>query len=59
LDPLCHIANTPEEMVAACTRLLAEPFTHDEAGRRIRDLIPAYSNNHQAGRLARMIYEET
>jgi hypothetical protein len=59
LDPLCHIADTPEEMAAVCTRLLAEPFTLDETGRRIRYLIPAYSNKHQAGRLAKMIYEET
>jgi hypothetical protein len=58
LDPLCHIAATSEEMIAACTRLLAEPFTREEAGRRRRRLIPAYSNKHQAGRLIRMIYEE-
>ena len=58
LDPLCHIADTPGEMIAACTRLLAEPFTPEETGRRIRYLIPAYSNKHQAERLARMIYGE-
>jgi hypothetical protein len=56
LGPLCHIADTPEEMIATCTRLLTEPFTQEETGRRTQYLIPAYSNKHQAERLIRMIY---
>ncbi|MDR0748944.1 MAG: glycosyltransferase family 1 protein [Tannerellaceae bacterium] len=58
LSPLCHIADTPGEMIAACARLLAEPFTPEETARRTQFLIPAYSNKHQAGRLIQMIYGE-
>ncbi|MDR3142286.1 MAG: glycosyltransferase [Tannerellaceae bacterium] len=58
LGPLCHTADTPEEMIAACARLLAEPFTPEETARRIRYLIPAYSTKCQAERLTRMIYGE-
>lgn len=58
LDPLCHIADTPEEMIPACNRLLAEPFTQEEVDERMRYLIPAYSNNHQGERLTQLIYGE-
>ncbi|MDR1203697.1 MAG: glycosyltransferase family 1 protein [Tannerellaceae bacterium] len=58
LDPLCHIANTPEEMIAACTRLLTKPYTQEEIDRKTQYLIPAYSNKQQAEKLIRMIYEE-
>jgi hypothetical protein len=57
LAPLCHIAGTPDEMIAACTRLLEEPFTPEEIAGRRQYLIPAYSNKHQAERLIRILYE--
>ncbi|MDR1623876.1 MAG: glycosyltransferase family 1 protein [Tannerellaceae bacterium] len=58
LDPLCHIADTPEGMIAVSTRLLAKPFTSEEAARRTRYLIPSYSNKYQAERLIRILYGE-
>ncbi|MDH6306222.1 hypothetical protein M2459_002936 [Parabacteroides sp. PF5-5] len=57
VDALCHIASTPEEMIAACDELLTLPFTPDEIQKRKDFLIPAYSNRYQAERLYRMIYE--
>lgn len=58
LDPLCHIADTPEDMIATCNHLLPEPFTQKEIDKRVQYLIPAYSNKYQAERLIRMIYGE-
>jgi hypothetical protein len=58
LDTLCHMADAPEEMIAACRRALATPFTPEEARRRRRFLIPAYSNKQQAERLIQWMYGE-
>ncbi|MDR1556171.1 MAG: glycosyltransferase family 1 protein [Tannerellaceae bacterium] len=55
LDSLCHIADTPEEMITACRRLLAEPFTEEETERRRSFLFPDYSPAYQAARLLRML----
>jgi glycosyltransferase involved in cell wall biosynthesis len=55
LDALCHIADTPEEMIAACRRLLSEPFGAEEVARRQAVLLPAYSPDCQAERLLRII----
>ncbi|MDR1880134.1 MAG: glycosyltransferase [Tannerellaceae bacterium] len=57
LDPLCHIADTPDEMAEACNRLMQLPFTPECIAERSALLIPAYSNKHQAQRLYGMIYE--
>lgn len=51
LDPLCHIANTPEEMIATCDKLIHEPFTPAMAEQREEYLIPTYTNEYQAKRL--------
>lgn len=55
LDALCHIADTPEEMIASCRRLLSEAFTSEDVARRQSVLLPAYSPNYQAERLLRML----
>jgi hypothetical protein len=55
LDSLCCLADTPEEMIAACRRLLSEPFTAEDVARRRSFLLPAYSPAFQAGRLLRML----
>ncbi|MDR0430926.1 MAG: glycosyltransferase family 1 protein [Tannerellaceae bacterium] len=58
LDPLCRIADTPEEIIAACDQLMLEAFTREEIEKRRQFLLPAYSNKYQAERLYRMVYEE-
>ena len=58
LDPLCHIADTLQEMLAACNRLINEPFTEEDIRIREDFLIPAYSTLHQAQRLYHIIYDE-
>ncbi|MDR2810194.1 MAG: glycosyltransferase family 1 protein [Tannerellaceae bacterium] len=55
LAPLCHVADTPQEMIAACRRLLSEPFTAEEIARRQSFLLPAYSPSLQAERLRQML----
>jgi hypothetical protein len=54
LDSLCHLADTPEEMIAACRRLLSEPFGAEEIARR-QSLLPAYAPSRQAGRILQML----
>ncbi len=56
LDPLCHIANTPEEMIATCNRLMKQPMTTELIEQRKEFLFPAYSNEQQGKRLYNMIY---
>jgi hypothetical protein len=58
LDPLCHIAETPEEMIATCNQLINEAFTEEDIHQRENFLIPAYSTLHQAERLYTIIYDE-
>ncbi len=56
LEPLCHIADTPSEMIAACERLMNVPVTEEEIARRTDVLFPTFSNTHQGERLFRMIF---
>ncbi len=58
LDPLCHVADTPEEMVRVCNKLMNEPVTQAIIEQRKEFLMPAYSNEEQAKRLYRMLYEK-
>jgi hypothetical protein len=58
LDTLCHIADTPQEMIATCNKLMHEPLTATVIAQRENFLIPAYTNEQQAKRLYRMLYEE-
>ena len=58
LEPLCHIADTPDEMTATCNRLMNEPFTEAMIEQRSAYLIPEYTNEHQAKRLYQLIYDE-
>ncbi|GHT31424.1 hypothetical protein AGMMS49574_13160 [Bacteroidia bacterium] len=57
LDPLCHIANTPQEMIATCNQLINGPFTEEDIRIREDFLIPAYSTLHQTKRLYHIIYD--
>ena len=58
LDSLCRIANTPEEMVSECNRLMEIPVDKKTIAQREKLLFPAFSNKEQAKKLIKMIYGE-
>ena len=58
LDSLCRIANTPEEMVNECNRLMEIPVDEKTIAQREKLLFPAFSNKEQAKKLIKMIYGE-
>ena len=58
LDPLCHIADTPDEMIRACEQLMALPIDKEAIDKRKQLLFPAFSNEDQGIRLYKMIYDE-
>ena len=58
LDSLCRIANTPEEMVSECNRLMEIPVDEKTIAQREKLLFPAFSNYEQAKKLIKMIYGE-
>ena len=58
LEPLCHVADSPDEMIRCCEKLITLPFRSEELHERERLLFPTYSNSEQGKRLYRMIYEE-
>ena len=58
LDSLCRIANTPEEMVSECNRLMEIPVDEKTIAQREKLLFPAFSNKEQAKKLIKMIYGE-
>jgi hypothetical protein len=55
LEALCHIADTPEEMLDACRRLLHTPFTTKDVDFRTARLVPEYTSVYQAKRILRML----
>ena len=58
LDSLCCIANTPEEMISECNRLMEIPVDEKTIAQREKLLFPAFSNKEQAKKLIKMIYGE-
>lgn len=58
LDSLCRIANTPEEMISECNRLMEIPVDEKIIAQREKLLFPAFSNKEQAKKLIKMIYGE-
>ena len=58
LDSLCRIANTPEEMISECNRLMEIPVDKKTIAQREKLLFPAFSNKEQAKKLIKMIYGE-
>lgn len=58
LDSLCRIANTPEEMISECNRLMEIPVDEKTIAQRKKLLFPAFSNKEQAKKLIKMIYGE-
>lgn len=57
LDQLCHIADTPDEMIRICRKLMQADLTPEQAGQRRQFLYPTYSNQYQGERLLHLIYE--
>lgn len=57
LDRLCHIADTPKEMIRLCECLMERPIEPADIDMRERLLFPAFSNKVQGKRLCRMIFE--
>lgn len=51
LNALCHIADTPEEMIAACHQLMQQPLDAESLRQRELGLLPAFSNKAQGLRL--------
>lgn len=56
LDTLCHIANSPDEMIGVCESLMSKCFDSAEIENRRRLLYPAFSNIEQGKRLYEMIF---
>lgn len=55
LDALCHIADTPEQMIEACRQLMLQPFTAEDIAERKKRLFPTFSNQYQARKLIEYI----
>lgn len=58
LEALCNIANTPEEMIETCKRLMKQPMTPELIEKRKELLFPTYSNRQQGERLYKLIYNQ-
>jgi hypothetical protein len=56
LEAVCHVADTPEQMVRLCRRLMDTPFSADELRAREACLFPGFSDEYQARRLVEMIF---
>ncbi len=57
LAPLCTIADTAQEQIEACNRLIATPFTADMLHHRREKLMAEYSNEHLVARMLQLIGE--
>lgn len=58
LDSLCHIADSPEELVRTCNALMEQPFTPADIERRKSLLFPTFSNLSQARKIEHLIFGE-
>jgi hypothetical protein len=58
LDKLCHIAAIPDEMIDTCRKLMKIPFSVDILDERRKRLFPVFSNEYQAEKLIRMIWND-
>lgn len=56
LEPLCHLANTPDKLVDTCNHLMEHPLSHEAIEQRLALLLPAYSNQYQSKHLYNLIY---
>lgn len=56
LDAVCHKAETAEDLISNCNKLMQTPFTPECVEERKAMLFPMYDNQAQAKRLYTMIY---
>ena len=56
LEDLCHIANTSKEFISICDKLMQQPFDIEEIENRKKKLFPFFSNQFQAERICRRIF---
>ena len=56
LEDLCHIANTSKEFISICDKLMQQPFDKEEIENRKKKLFPLFSNQFQAERICRRIF---
>lgn len=56
LDALCHCADTPQEMIDQCNKLMLTPFNPVFIKERKKLLFPAYDNLSQAKHVYDLIY---
>lgn len=59
LNALCNQADSPEEMISQCNRLMQIPFSAADIKEREKILFPTYDNKYQAKRLYDMMYGNT
>ena len=57
LESLCHIADTPDEMVCICRKLMHTDMAPESIEQRRDFLYPTYSNQYQGEHLLHLIYE--
>ena len=57
LAQLCNIADTPDEMIRVCQKLLQTELTPELIEQRRNLLYPTYSNQYQSEQLLHLIYE--
>lgn len=56
LDDLCVIANTPEEMISTCEKLMLIPMSEELISQRENLLFPNYSNTYQTERFEMLVW---
>lgn len=56
LESLCHVADTPEQMIETCRQLMHTPFSKAAIDARKRSLFPVFSTAYQAQRLEQLIF---
>lgn len=58
LEQLCHIADTPDEIVRICRQLMQVDINPETIGQRSDRLFPIYSNQFQGKHLNNLIYDK-
>ncbi len=56
LQPLCYVADTPQEMIRRCKELMATPFTQEAIQARRQQLFPMHDNRSQGSTLCRIAF---
>lgn len=56
LQGLCRIANTKDEMIKACNKLMATPFTNEIIEERRKFLLSRFSNKTEAEKICSILF---